>query len=199
MVATVLSVALIPMINVLAVISLTAFTNGGFNAKRVLIGIAKNPLIQSISLGGAALLVRSLFVKLGIEFRLSDIEWLYSGVLSKLAAVATPLALVALGADFEFKKIGELKREILVGVSLRCILSPLIGLGIALLIGCFDGAHFAAFVAAFAPPLAVSSVPMTESMGSDHTLAGQLVVWTTITSAITLFLIVYVLRIIGIF
>lgn len=202
MVATVLSVALIPMINVLAVISLTSYTDGEgakFNVKRVLIGIIKNPLIQSIALGGVALLIRLLFVKLNISFRLSDISWLYDGVLNKLSSVATPLALIALGADFEFSRIGEMKKEILTGVMLRCVLSPLIGLGIALALGAFEGAHFAAFVAAFAPPLAVSSVPMTESMGSDHKLAGQLVVWTTLTSALTLFLTVYILRVIGIF
>lgn len=201
MVATVLSVALIPLINVLAVISLTVFVGekDGLGIKKILMGIAKNPLIQSIAAGGVALLIRLLFVKLGIEFRLSDISWLYNGVLSKLSAVATPLALVALGADFEFSKVSELRREITVGVLLRCILSPLIGIGLAALIGKFEGAHFAAFVAAFAPPLAVSSVPMTEAMGSDHSLAGQLVVWTTLTSALTLFLTVYILRAAGIF
>ena len=201
MVATVLSVALIPLINILAVISLTVFVGGkdGFSVRKILIGIAKNPLIQSIALGGAALLVRLVFERCGVGFRLSDVKWLYDGVLLKLSAGATPLALVSLGADFEFSKVSELRREIAVGVLLRCIAAPLLGVGIAVALGKFEGAHFAAFVAAFAPPLAVSSVPMTEAMGSDHSLAGQLVVWTTLTSAFTLFLTVYILRVIGIF
>ena len=200
--STVLSVALIPLINIFAVISLTVFSgNDGSrpSVKKVLLGIVKNPLIQSIALGGVALVIRMIFVKCNISFRLSDVGWLYGGVLSKLSAVATPLALVALGADFEFSKVGEMKREIALGVLLRCVVASLVGLGGALLIGRFEGAHFAAFVAAFSPPLAVSSVSMSAEMGSDHNYAGQLVVWTTIVSALTLFIAVYTLRIIGIF
>ncbi len=201
-VATVLSVFAIPLYNILAVVSLTVFADGEkakFNFKKVLVGIVKNPLIQSIALGGVVLLVRMAFESAGISFRLSNIGWLYSGVLTKLAAVATPMALVSLGADFEFTKTAKMKKEITVGTALRCIIAPLLGLGAALLIGDFSGAHFAAFIAVFASPIAVSSVPMTESMGSDHNLAGQLVIWTTISSAFTLFLFIYILRVVGIF
>ena len=53
--------------------------------------------------------------------------------------------------------------------------------------GIFNGANFAAFVAMFASPVAVSTVPMAQSMGADHALAGQLVVWTTLISSLVIF------------
>ena len=76
---------------------------------------------------------------------------------------------------------------------------PALGFGIALLIGGFEAAHYAAFIGVFATPVAVSSVPMAQEMGADTNLAGQLVVWTTIMSSLTVFLCTYVLRVIGIF
>ncbi len=200
--ATLLSVFAIPLFNILAVISLSVFKreeNSSPKIKNILIDIAKNPLIQAILIGAGALLLRALFVRAGITFRLSDINWLYGGVLSKLSAVATPLALISLGADFEFSKTSEMKKEIIAATLLRCVVTPILGLGVALIIGGFEGAHYAAFVAVFASPIAVSSVPMTEAMGSDYNLAGQIVVWTTLVSAFTLFVYIYLLRIIGVF
>ena len=51
----------------------------------------------------------------------------------------------------------------------------------------------------FGTSIAVSTVPMAQEMDSDAELAGQLVVWTTVISAITLFVFIYLLRVIGIF
>ena len=158
----------------------------------------KNPLIVSIAAGFAALLVRALFVRLGVSLRLTDIAPIYK-VLESLSAVATPLALVALGAQFEFSAIPTLKREIVFGVLVRCLLVPILGIGAALLIGGFEGAHFATFVAVFCTPVAVSSVPMAQEMRGDVTLAGQLVVWTTLMSAAVVFVASFVLKLLQIF
>ena len=99
------------------------------------------------------------------------------------------------------KEYAELKKEIIFGTVLRTVIVPLIGLGIAFLFfrNIFSGAHFAAFVAAFATPVAVSSVPMAQEMGSDSQLAGQLVVWSTLVSAFTVFLASFILKSAGIF
>ena len=51
----------------------------------------------------------------------------------------------------------------------------------------------------FGTSIAVSTVPMAQEMDSDAEFAGQLVVWTTVISAITLFVFIYLLRVIGIF
>lgn len=199
-VATLLSALVIPLFNILAVISLSVYGEGKPSIKKILLDIFKNPLIQSIALGGTVLLVRYIFVKEGIGFRLTDAEPVYK-VLENLSKVATPLALVVLGAQFEFSRIGELKREILGGIFMRNVLSPLVGLGIAAAFfgDHFTGAHFAAFVAVFTTPLAVSSVAMSQEMKADSSLAGQLVIWTTLASAFSTFIATVILKSVGIF
>lgn len=201
-VATLLSAFMVPAFNILAVIGLSIFNNNGEkpNIKKVLIGILRNPLIWGIVAGLLALGVRALFVNLGISFRLSSVPAVWN-TLKYLSSIATPLALLVLGAQFEFSAIPSLKREIISGVILRSVVVPLLGIGVAYLAfrNNFGGAQFAALVAAFCTPVAVSSVPMAQEMGADAELAGQLVVFTTISSAFTVFVASFLLKIAGIF
>ena len=197
--ATVLSAFIIPVFNTLAVVGLCLFSSDKRpSVKKVLVGVAKNPLIQSIAAGFVALGIRAVFVRLGVSFRLTDLEPIYK-TLSSLSSVATPLALLVLGAQFELSAIPELKRYITFGVVVRNFAVPFIGLGVAYLLGCFEGAHFATFVAVFCTPVAVSSVPMAQEMDADVTLAGQLVIWSTVFSAISIFLASYALKVLGVF
>lgn len=201
-VATLLSAIMVPAFNMLAVIGLSIFNNDGEkpNFKKVLLGIAKNPLILSIFAGLAALGIRALFVKAGISFRISEVPAIYN-TLKYLSNIATPLSLLVLGAQFEFSAIPHLKREIISGIILRSVIVPLLGIGVAYLAfgRIFSGAQFAALVAVFCTPVAVSSVPMAQEMGADVELAGQLVVFTTVTSALTVFVASFLLRAAGIF
>jgi len=199
--AAMLSAFIIPLFNILAVVSLSIF--GTKNGKKstplqILLDIVKNPLIQAIALGGVVLLVRAAFVKHSIEFRLSDVKPVYS-VLTSLSAVATPLSLITLGAQFEFSAVPSLKKPILWTVLVRCLLIPVIALSVALALGRFNGAHFATFLAVYVTPVAVSSVPMAQEMGADSALSGQLVVWTTLISGFTIFAATWILKSIGVF
>ena len=197
--ATVLSAFIIPVFNSLAVVGLCLFSSEKKpSVKKILIGIVKNPLIQSIAIGFAALGIRALFVKFGVSFRLTDLEPVYK-TLNSLSSVATPLALLVLGAQFELSAIPELKKHIIFGVVARNLVVPVVGLAVAYFLGCFEGAHFATFVAVFCTPVAVSSVPMAQEMDADVSLAGQLVIWSTILSAISIFFASYVLKLLGIF
>lgn len=201
-IATVLSAAVIPVFNALAVVSLTVFrADGGKpSVKSILTDIVKNPLIQSIAVGLAVIGVRAVFVQTGVDFRLSDVTPLFT-VLRYLSNLATPLALLVLGAQFEFSAVAELRREIVFGTLMRTVIVPLLGIGTAYVFfgNTFNGAHFAAFVAMFATPVGVSTVPMAQEMDGDVELAGQLVVWTTLISAFSVFFISYILKVIGIF
>lgn len=200
--ASLLSAATVPLLNVLAVIALSVFRTGGEkpSVKKILLGILQNPLIQSIALGIAVLGVRAVFVKQGIAFRFSDLTPLYT-VFGYLSALATPLALLCLGAQFEFSAIGSLRREIITGTLMRTLVSPLLGMGVAFLLfrSVFTAAQFASLVAVFATPVSVSSAPMAQEMGNDASLAGQLVVWTTIVSALSIFLTSFFLSLAGVF
>ena len=201
-VASLLSAATVPFLNVLAVIALSLFREGGErpSVKKVVLGILKNPLIQSIAAGLLVLVVRSYFVKAGISFRISDVKPIYT-VMGYLSNLATPLALIGLGAQFEFSAIGSLRREIMAGTLMRTVVSPVLGLGMAYLFfrNQFNAAHFASFVAVFATPVSVSSAPMAQEMGNDASLAGQLVVWTTIVSAFSIFFSSFFLSLGGVF
>ena len=201
-IASLLSAVIIPIYNVLAVVSLSIFGTGNEkpSVKKIVLNIVKNPLIQSVLLGVVFLMIRKMFVQYGIVFRLSDIKPIYT-VLGNLSGVATPLALIALGAQFEFSAVSSLKKEIIFGTVMRILVVPAIGLGVAYFCfsSSFNGAHFAAFIAAFATPVAVSSVPMAQEMNSDATLAGQIVVWSTIISAFTVFAATWLIKIAGIF
>jgi len=201
--ASVLSAFAIPAFNILAVITLSIFSDegqGGTSIKKVLLGIAKNPLIHAVALGIISLLIRELLVSCNVEWRLSDLTPIYK-VLGYLSSVATPLALIVLGAQFEFSAISELRKEIIFGTVTRCLVVPTLGLGAAILFfkDTFDGAAFASFVALFATPVAVSSVPMAQEMKSDFRLAGQIVVWSTLFSVLTIFLSALILKELNIF
>ena len=197
--ATVLSAFIIPIFNTLAVVGLCVFSSGKKpSVKKILVGIAKNPLIQSIALGFVVLGIRAIFVKLGVSFRLADVQPVYK-TLSNLSSVATPLALLVLGAQFELSAIPELKKYITFGVVTRNLIVPVLGLGVAYLLGVFNGAQFATFVAVFCTPVAVSSVPMAQEMDADVSLAGQLVIWSTVFSTISIFLASYVFKALGVF
>ena len=202
MVASLLSAFVVPSFNIFAVISLSVFRRDGGkpSLKKTLHGIVTNPLIVAIAVGVAALCVRALFVRAGISFRLSDVTPLFT-VFNYMSGMATPMALLCLGSQFEFSAVASLRREITFGVLMRTVVVPLIGLGTAYLFfrDSFGGAQFAAFVAVFATPVAVSSVPMTQEMDGDVTLAGQLVVWTTLASALSVFLVSFLLKAAGVF
>ena len=205
-VATLLSVALIPTYNVLAVVSLSLFRKGEGEkgalklVKRVLLGIVKNPLIISIAAGCVALVVRAFFVRIDFSFRLTDLVPIYK-VLESLSAVATPLSLIVLGGQFEFSAVKALRREIITGTLVKGVIVPVLALGAAYIFfrDSFTGAHFAAFVAAFATPTGVSTAPMAQEMGGDVSLAGQFVVWTTLLSGFVIFFASFLLKFAGIF
>ena len=202
--ATILSAALIPCFNVLAVISLSALGNDSgakISPKKIVLDIIKNPLIIGIFAALVCVAIRTfILVPAGISFQLSNITPLFQ-VLQYLADLAIPLALLVLGAQFEFSAVAALKKEIIFGTLTRTVIVPALVLGIAFFCfrGRFTAAQFATLVAAFATPVAVPSVPMVQEMGGDVTLAGQLVVWSALASALTVFLVTFLLRMGGAF
>ena len=192
--AALLSIVTIPVFNALAVIALTVFGSDDAHrptVRHVLRSIATNPLILGVCTGILVILLRAVFVRLGLSFRLTDIPGLYDAI-DTVATAATPLALLVLGGDFELSATRHLVKPLLVGTGMALLLSHL-------LFPDFTGAEYAAYLALFGTPVAVSSVVMAAEMGSDKELAGQLVVWTTLFSAVSLFLIIVALKSIGIF
>ncbi len=134
-----------------------------------------------------------------IEFRFSDVSFLYKS-LENVKSICTPFALIVLGGRFEFSAVSRLWKEIVFGTVIRTVAVPILGLAVAyFFIPGLSGEHFATYIGVFATPVAVASAIMANEMGADGELAGQLVVWTSLVSTVTIFVYVTILRAIGIF
>lgn len=175
---------MVPVFNVLAVISLEMFRGGRVDPVGMLKKIVKNPLID-----GAAV---------GIFFLLTG--WQLPTVLEKaagnLAAAGTPMALVLLGASLDFRRVGRWNRNLAFCVVGRVILLPALALAAAIPMG-FRGVPLLGILLAFGCPVSVSSFTMAAEMGGDAELAGQIVLMSTAVSCITLFLFIFGLKSFG--
>ena len=183
-VASVMAAIVVPLYNVLAVITLEYFTNSKNGLRPVILGIIKNPLI----IGAVAALL----------FKLSGLTLpapLYTG-LSDMAGMATPLALVVLGGTFHFDALRRNAGALAIGTLGKIVVSPLVMVPIAAAFG-FRDANLLSLVIVFASPAAVNSYTMAAAYGHDPELAGQLVVVTSVLSMVSVFGWIFLLRTLG--
>lgn len=193
-----ISVFCIPLFNMLSVVALSLFVDNKDNKvdyKKILVNIAKNPLIIGIFFGILVLLFRKL-VPDSTFFVKNNLPFLYKFI-ANVSSIATPLALIILGGQFEFNVISDLKKQIITAVIGRTIIVPILVFTTAILLNCFKDYEFAVLIAAFASPVAIVSQVMAKEMNNDYVLAGQLVVWTTVVSSFTIFIIVVTLKSLG--
>jgi len=176
----------IPVINILAVVSLEVFRGqkGGLNIKKILKGVVTNPLIIASALG-ILVLVSGIKLPEIAEKTVSD-----------LATIATPLALVLLGASINFSTVRGNLKQLMITISGKLVIIPLIGISIAAFLG-MRGGDLALLIAALASPTAVSSYPMAIQMDGDGDLAAQVVAFSTTLCIVTVFLWVFALKQIG--
>ena len=183
-VASVMAAIVVPLYNVLAVITLEYFTNSKNGLRPVILGIIKNPLI----IGAVAALL----------FKLSGLTLpapLYTG-LSDMAGMATPLALVVLGGTFHFDALRRNAGALAIGTLGKIVVAPLVMVPIAAAFG-FRDANLLSLVIVFASPAAVNSYTMAAAYGHDPELAGQLVVVTSVLSMVSVFGWIFLLRTLG--
>jgi len=140
-----------------------------------------NPFVISASLAIAVLLS-------GIQFP-SAVRVCITGISNMI----TPLALIFLGAAFRFNRVRGYSRQLIIGVSGKLIFLPAIALPILINMGIRGADLVPALVLLAAPPSTVS-YPMAVRMGGDGELAGQLVVFSSSLSIITMFLWIFAMR-----
>lgn len=206
-IASIVTAFTLPILNICAVISLTIFVGDAgekIDIKGILINIAKNPLIRGILLGMVCLLVRSFQKKVfgEVVFALNDdVKFVYTA-LNNIKSIASPFALLVLGAQFDFSASKGMLREIIAGTLWRVVMAPVIAISVAIvldavgIISCGIN-EFPTLIALFGSPVAVSSAIMAGQMHNDEQLATQLVVWTSIASIATMFLTVCILMATG--
>lgn len=174
----------VPLFNLLAVCTFELLRGGRIHIGRVLLKIIRNPLIIASILGALCALCK-------IQFP----EYL-DKPMKALGSAATPFAMVLVGASLTLKSIAK-NRKLVLGVSaVRLILSPLLVVPVAVLLG-FRDAALIGIMTATAAPTAVVSVAMSYELGGDGELAAQIVATTSLLSLFTMFLWVLLLRGLG--
>ena len=169
----------VPLYNIFAVIVLTMESNTGqaqntrANLKMALKGILKNPIIIGIFLGLAA-----------SYFQLSPPQMFHKAI-QNLGTMASPLALISIGASFEGRKAVAKIKPTAIASFLKLIGLCAIFLPIAIWLG-FRDQKLLAIIIMLASPCTPPAYIMAKNMGGDGILASSIIVVTTFLSSITL-------------
>ena len=126
---------------------------------------------------------------IAILISLSGIELptaISNGVIDKLATMATPAAMIALGMGFDFATMKKWRSKLLLICLIKLIVMPIIYVPIAILLG-IRGANLIAMLILSGAPTAVNSYSTAVSMGGNGELAGIIVAVTSLCSILTLF------------
>lgn len=174
----------IPPLNILSVVALELHRGGKPNPRKILRGIVTNPIVLGCAAGLLTVLLR---LRLPV--------FLESAV-SSLAAAATPLSLVLMGAAMNFDRVRGSIRNLIICTLERLIIAPGIMLALGAAMG-FRGVALCALLVVFATPVAVNSHTMALHMDGDADLAGSIVLLTTALSCLTMFLWILLLKNIG--
>lgn len=171
----------IPIYSALSIVALEIFRGQKLDIMRIIRAVVTNPLIIGAIFG----LTFSAF-SIPLPVAIAD-------VVSDVSGLATPLALIVLGASFNFTELKAYRKQIFIGLSTKLIVLPLIFLPISVLLG-FRGVDLISLLIIFAAPTAVSTYTVAEQMEGDSVLAGQLVVLGSIIAIPTIFCIIFVLK-----
>ncbi len=181
----------VPIYNIFAVIVLTIESpeNKGKNAKdnikKSLKGICTNPIILSI-LGGMLLSV------LDIHF-LPIVE----NTITKIGSITTPLALIVIGGGFKGKKAIKAIKPTVIATCIKLIVQPMIFLPVAISFG-FSGEKIVAALIMLGAPTTATSYVMAKSMGHEGVLSSSVIALTTLLSAFSITIWIFILKMHGI-
>ena len=175
----------VPLYNVAAVLLLTLMTPGGrLDRKTVgkaLRGIITNPIILGIAAG----LVWSL---LGLPQPV-----ILQRAVSSLASTATPMGLLALGACIDPKKAAGCWKPTLIASLFKLVFFVMLFLPLAVKLG-YRGETLTALLIMLGSPATVSCFSMARSMGHEGVLSASAVMLTTVCSAFTFTVWLYLLK-----
>ena len=183
-------VSAVPLYNIFSVIVLTfeGARSGEVDPKQKIkaacINIAKNPIILGILAG----LIVGL---LGIDFPV-----IVDKTVNSVAQMATPLALITIGAGFEGRKALAKIRPTITASMIKLVIQPLIFLPVAAWMG-FRGEQMIAILIMLASPTTPSCYIMAKNMDNDGVLTASVIVMTTLLAAFTLTGWIFILKTVG--
>lgn len=180
----------VPLYNIYSVIVLTFEGNTPDKAhdsgkiRQAGINILKNPIIIGIILG----LIAAVFH--------NPLPTLVNKTVDSVAQMATPLALVALGAGFEGRKALKKIKPTLSASFIKLIAQAAVFIPIAGAFG-FHGEKMIALLIMLAAPATPSCYIMAKNMNNDGVLTASIVVATTLFAAVTLTAWIFILKSVG--
>lgn len=185
-IAPLMILATVPLYNVAAVMILS-FTSPGStgldkkNFKKSLKGIVTNPIIIGI------------FVGMVISMARMEIPYVLNKTLHNFSVLATPLALIGLGAGFEGKKAVTKIKPTLICILTKLFIMPAVFLPIAATMG-FRNEKLVAILIMLGAPTTASTYIMSKNMGHEGVLSSSCVVSTTFFSSIFITLWLYLMK-----
>ena len=187
--APLMIIGTVPLYNIAAVLILS-FTRPGQQ------GIQKSTLLHSIK----DILTNPIIIGilLGMIVSVSGITFPYivTKTVNSVSSLATPLALIGLGAGFEGRKALKQIKPTVICSAVKLFLQPLLFLPLAAYLG-FRDEKMVALLIMLGAPTTVSCYIMAKNMGHEGTLTSSVVVTTTFLSSITITTWLFVLRSMG--
>ena len=183
-------VGAVPLYNIFSVIVLTfegeqsEKIDKKQKIKGACINIAKNPIILGILTGLVAALLRI------------DFPVVIDKTINNVAQMATPLALITIGAGFEGRKALAKIKPTIAASMIKLVIQPLIFLPVAAWMG-FTGEKMIAILIMLASPTTPSCYIMAKNMKNDGTLTASVIVMTTLLAAFTLTGWIFLLKTMG--
>lgn len=179
--ATIAIAMMIPIYNVLAVLSFEVYRNRGIHLKGSLLSILKNPIIIATMIG---LLLVVFRISLPASVRQS---------IAFLGKTGSTLALLTLGASFDFSNLRANRRRVVFGTLTRLVIVPALAMLCAVALN-FRGNDLTAIFLMFSSPLATTGFTMAQVYDADAETTGQIVIASTLLSCLTFFLGIFLLK-----
>lgn len=176
--ASMLAAVTIPYMNALSVVALETYRGSMVRPLSVLGRVMKNPMVIS--------------TLIALVFKLIGVEPLKS-VVSQISRVATPFAIIVIGASLKISNLKKYKMMLTWGVLSKLVLVPLAVLPICIALG-FREEQLVAQMCIFAGPCATASYAMAQQLGGDGDLAGPFVMLTSALCVVSFFVWVFVLK-----
>jgi malonate transporter and related proteins len=172
--ASVAMVAIIPLVNVFSVAVLVRYASPEQKSLgTIVMTVVKNPLIWACAIGLAVNLLHLPLPKLWHE------------VADALGHSSLAIGLLVTGAGLHLQGLLRPNIAAAIGVFLKLILTPVLGIGMALWFG-LTGSNLVIVAACSAIPASSSAYVLARQMGGDAPLLAQIITLQTILAAITM-------------
>jgi malonate transporter and related proteins len=172
--ASVAMVAIIPLVNVSSVAVLAHYASPEKqSASAIIMTVVKNPLIWACAIGLAVNVLHLPLPKLWHE------------VADALGRSSLAIGLLVTGAGLHLEGLLRLNAGAAVGVFLKLILMPVLGIAMALWFG-LTGSNLVIVAAGSAVPASSSAYVLARQMGGDAPLLAQIITLQTILAAVTM-------------